>query len=307
MPTADWGLIGLGFAICAVLLLLLSRNDDERQRRGALHRILSESTLTRPQTERRAPLPSLPLLNALAAVSPVLGGRDSREVSQQLNRAGFHQAAALVVYRAASTVLWLLLTTIGGLLLWTAESPPGEFEWVAVFAVPLLLAMRLPALVVAQRASARSDAMQDGLPELIDLLVICIEGGQTFDAALRRAAREISRHNALLASELDRVTLKIRAGAARTEALRELADRVGLDDMRELTTMIIQAERYGVTLGDSLRIHADAMRVRRMQRAEEQAAQLPVKVMGPLMACLLPALIIILFGPSAMSLSKVLG
>lgn len=305
-----WALIFVVATMASLFVLAFVRTGDERRRRDALDRILAESSHTRRVVSASGQVSNavwMPLVDALARVSPVLGGRDAIAVSRQLAQAGFHHPDALAIYRASSTLLALVFWAFGGLLLWLGGGRPDELQWLLFGVAPLLLAMRLPAIYVGGRAAVQVDAIQKGLPELIDLLVICIEGGQAFDAALRRAARELARHNPILASELDRVNQKIRAGAGRADALRELAERTALDDVRELVTMIVQAERYGVSLGDSLRVHADSMRVRRMQRAEEQAAKLPVKVMAPLMLCLLPALVIILFGPAAMSLSKVFG
>jgi len=307
MAVPGWGLLSLGLAVAGLLMFAGSLADEARRRRIAIQRILAESTLTRQSSVERHDAQPMPWVRLLAAISPVMNGRDTREVAHQLNRAGFRNASALVLYRAASSAIWLGSLAVGAVMLWVGEASPDIMQWLFLGVVPVLLATRLPMLYVAQRAEARSDALQSGLPELVDLLVICIEGGQAFDAALRRASRELGRHNPLLAAELDRVTQKIRAGAGRAETLRELAERVALDDLRELTTMIIQAERYGVALGDSLRVHSESMRLRRMQRAEEQSAKMPVKVMAPLMLCLLPALIIVLFGPAAMSLSKVFG
>lgn len=304
-----WGLIFIIATTVSMLVLAFVRTGDERRRREAIDRILAESTHTRRAAPGRKLASNfwMPLADMLARVSPVLGGRDTAAAAKLLLQAGYHHPDALTLYRASSTALAAVFLGIGVGLLLLQPEPAQPMQWLLTAVVPLVLAMRLPALHVGQRAAGRVDAIQKGLPELIDLLVICIEGGQAFDAAMRRSARELARHNPLLGSELDRVNQKIRAGASRADALRELAERTALDDMRELVTMVIQADRYGVSLGDSLRVHADSMRVRRMQRAEEQAAKLPVKVMAPLMLCLLPALVIILFGPAAMSLSKVFG
>ena len=308
MSLKFWALVFVVATLVSMLVLTFVRTGEERRRRAAIDRILADSTHTR----RGAPAASggaylMTAVEILARVSPVFSNRDAAEVGRTLAQAGYLNADALACYRAASTVLAVGLLAVAGVLLWLQGGSPTGMQWLLAGVLPLLLSMRLPALYVGQRAAARVYAIQKSLPELIDLLVICIEGGQTFDAALRRSSRELSRHNSLLAIELDRVNQKIRAGASRADALRELAERTALDDVRELVTMIIQADRYGVSLGDSLRVHADSMRVRRLQKAEEQAAKLPVKVMAPLMLCLLPALVIILFGPAAMSLGKVFG
>ncbi len=248
------------------------------------------------------------LLEWLARVAPVSrDGAQAKRTRQLLREAGFESPRHVVVYRAAATMLLAGLTSLAAIALLGAGATPHPLVWPLVIAVAMLLAMRLPALWLSSRAKARKHALEEGLPELIDLLVICIEGGQSFDAALQRSGEELRSTQPVLGAELDRVNLAIRAGGGRAEALRDLAERTGLDELRDLTTMLIQADRTGVSLRSSLQTQAQTMRVLRLQRAEEAAAKLPVKLLAPLAVCLLPALMMILFGPAVMQLSKVFG
>jgi len=248
------------------------------------------------------------LLEWLARLAPISrDGAQAKRTRQLLREAGFESPRHVLLYRAAATMLLGGLTGLAAIALLGSAASPHPLIWPLVIAVAMLLAMRLPALWLAGRAKARKQALEEGLPELIDLLVICIEGGQSFDAALQRSGEELRTTRPVLGAELDRVNLAIRAGGGRAEALRELAERTGLDELRDLTTMLIQADRTGVSLRGSLQTQAQTMRVLRLQRAEEAAAKLPVKLLAPLATCLLPALMMILFGPAVMQLSKVFG
>ena len=248
------------------------------------------------------------LLEWLARVAPVSrDGKQAKHTRQLLREAGYESPRHLLLYRAAATVLLAGLTGASAVALLGLGTPPHPLVWPLVIAVAMLMAMRLPALWLTGRAKARKQALEEGLPELIDLLVICIEGGQSFDAALQRSGEELRSTQPVLGAELDRVNLAIRAGGGRAEALRDLAERTGLDELRDLTTMLIQADRTGVSLRSSLQTQAQTMRVLRLQRAEEAAAKLPVKLLAPLAICLLPALMMILFGPAVMQLSKTFG
>ena len=248
-----------------------------------------------------------PLIRVLGTVSTTpRSGKEADVLREQLAQAGFFNESAYSVYRASTTGLLLLLGAAAALIGWLKGFDQLDpLDWMLLVGLPLLGSMRVPALVVGRLSENRVTRIEEGLPELVDLLMICIEGGQSFDSALSRSAREMARHNTTLASELDRLNSRIRTGATRSEALREFATRNALDDVRELVTMLIQADRFGVTLRESLQNHAEFMRIKRLQRAEERANKLPVKMMAPLMFCLLPALLIILFGPAMMMLENI--
>jgi len=248
------------------------------------------------------------LLRLLAQFAPVSrSGPEAEKVRRALLQAGFDGARHETAYRAAIILLLFGVTGTVLAVLASVGVALAAHIWLIALAVSALVALRLPSIWLFGRAKARSQAIEEGIPELIDLMVICIEGGQSFDAALRRSTQELQRTRPELAAELEHTNLAIRAGGGRSEALRDLATRTGIDDVRDLTTMLIQADRSGVALRDSLQTHAETMRVLRLLRAEERAAKMPVKLMAPLAMCLLPALMMILFGPAVMQLSKVFG
>lgn len=157
----------------------------------------------------------------------------------------------------------------------------------------------LPDVWLRVKTSRRRRKIFEGLPDALDLLVVCVEAGMGVDAAINRVAEELSLSNRELSDELKLYTLEFRAGKTREAALRNLADRINLDDLRGLVMLLIQAERFGMSIAQSLRVFSDSFRTQRFQRAEEMAAKLPVKLVLPMMIFIFPTLFIVIMGPTA--------
>jgi tight adherence protein C len=155
----------------------------------------------------------------------------------------------------------------------------------------------LPLLHVRRRARARQKEIQLALPDALDLLVTCVEAGLGLNQALLRVADEIRHISLLMSEELHLTNLEIRAGQPRDEAMGSLAKRTGVDDLRALVTMLVQADRFGTSIGTALRVQMDTLREKRRQRAEEAAAKTTIKMVFPLVLCIFPAMLVVLVGP----------
>jgi tight adherence protein C len=164
----------------------------------------------------------------------------------------------------------------------------------------------LPNLVLAQKIALRRRELFEAFPDAIDLVIVCVEAGLGLDAAIARAGEEMRLRSAALADELNLVGLELRAGASRQQALRNLALRTGVDEIAGLVAMLVQADRFGTDIADSLRVHADTLRTRRRLRAEEAAAKIPLKLLFPLIFCIFPSLLLVLLGPAFIRIIKVL-
>ena len=164
----------------------------------------------------------------------------------------------------------------------------------------------LPTLVVAMRIRRRQKEMQRALPDALDMLVVSVEAGLGLNQALVRVADEIYRLSPVLSEQMTLVNLEIRAGTARDEALRNWADRTGMADIASLTGMLIQTDRFGTSVAQALRIHADTMRTKRRQRAEEAAAKTTIKLIFPLVFCIFPALFVVILGPAVIQIIQAL-
>ncbi len=164
----------------------------------------------------------------------------------------------------------------------------------------------MPGMVLARLAKRRQHRIQLGLPDALDLLVVSVEAGLGLDQAIQRVGEELSFAHPDLADELALINLELRAGKARGEALRNLGERTGVDDVVSLVTMLIQTDKFGTSVAQSLRVHSDTLRTKRRQRAEEAAAKTGVKMVFPLVFCIFPAIWIVTIGPAVIKFVQVL-
>lgn len=169
-----------------------------------------------------------------------------------------------------------------------------------------LLGYVLPGIALARMARRRQHKMQLALPDALDLLVVSVEAGLGLDQALLRVGQELNTAHPDLSDELRLVNLELRAGKGRSEAMRNLADRTGLEDVASLVTMLVQTDKFGTSVAQSLRVHSDVLRVKRRQRAEEAAAKTGVKMVFPLVFCIFPSIWVVTIGPAAIAFVKVL-
>jgi tight adherence protein C len=165
----------------------------------------------------------------------------------------------------------------------------------------------LPGAVLARIAKKRQHRIQLSLADTLDLLVVSVEAGLGLDQALARVAQELAFAHPDLSSELRLVNLELLAGTSRPEALKNLADRTGVDDLRSLTAMLVQNDKFGTSVANSLRVFSETLRTKRRQRAEEAAAKTGVKMVFPLVLCIFPAIWIVTIGPAAIKFVRVLG
>lgn len=164
----------------------------------------------------------------------------------------------------------------------------------------------VPAMALARLAAARQRRIQLALADALDLLVVSVEAGLGLDQALQRVGDELAATHVDLADELRLVNLELRAGKARPEALRNLAERTGVDDLSSLVAVLVQTDKFGTSVAQSLRVHSDTLRTKRRQRAEETAAKTGVKMVFPLVFCIFPAIWVVTIGPAAIRFVQVL-
>jgi len=151
---------------------------------------------------------------------------------------------------------------------------------------------------------SRQQKLRLSLPDCLDLLVVCVEAGLALDQAFMRVTQELRIVHPELCEELDLVNAEIRIGRTRLEALRELGDRTGVEDIKSLVAMLVQTDRFGTSIAQSLRVHSDELRTKRRQRAEEMAAKATVKMIPPLVFFVFPALFVVILGPAVVSLYR---
>ena len=306
-----FGLLTLAIVFIACVLAVLGLHQwwaQWRVRRGLQVRVDPRQTSARspPRGGERTPAKWGVVVDSLSRLSVPTGGWQSSELRLRFIRAGLRDPSVARVYYAVKTALTLLVPALFALFLWVLAPQPATR--VALWVVCLAVAGHyLPDLYLRLRTSRRVAQMRDVLPDLIDLLVICTESGLGMDAAIHRVSQEIRRSSQDLAEEFYLAALEIRAGAGRSQALKNLALRANLEDLHSLVAMLVQADRFGTSLVESLRVQSEMMRVKRMQRAEEVAAKVPVKMLLPLILFIFPALLAVLIGPAVIRIATLFG
>ena len=216
-------------------------------------------------------------------------------MERRLASAGLHSTTMTVIL----TVLELLLPVLlASMTLWWLgfRSLNG---WVTA-ALAGIVGYILPGLYVDFKTSKRRKEIRNGLPDVIDLLIVCLEAGSSLDQAVVKATDELAIAYPALAEELRVVTTETRAGKPRLEAFKNLAQRTKVDDIRALVAMLVQTDRFGTSVAKALRVMAGEMRTKRRQAAEERAAKVGVKLVFPLVFCLFPALFVVMLGPAVL-------
>jgi tight adherence protein C len=230
-------------------------------------------------------------------------GLENARYTQRLVFAGYDGPTAPAVFAAARLGTLIIVPTAVGLAM---VSAPLSLLLVLVPGAALI-AWILPIAVLARLVRARQDRIRHGLPDALDLLVVCVEAGISLDAAILRVAKELSFTYGDLSRELLVVNRKTNAGVTREEAIRGLWSRTGVEDLRTLSTSLIQTEKWGTSITKVLRVAAVTLRRKRRQHAEKRVALAPVKMTFPLVTMILPALFIIILGPAMLQVISSLG
>jgi tight adherence protein C len=234
----------------------------------------------------------------LSDMGKLLPSRNVSKTQRMMIRAGYHRPEAVTAMRGAKIILppvFLALVYFTGVYL---HSP--------TFILPLaaLGGFFLPDFWLTWRIRKRQRLIRLAMPDALDLMVICVEAGLALDQAIMRVAQELRIAHPELSEELDLVSAEMRLGKTRMDALRELATRTGVDDIKGLVAMLIQTDRFGTSIAQSLRVHSDDLRSKRRQRAEEAAAKTTVKMVPPLVFFIFPALFVVILGPAVITISK---
>ncbi|MBK5297983.1 MAG: type II secretion system F family protein [Vicinamibacteria bacterium] len=283
--------IGVAVLTGVVASAVLARQSPERRRlremTAAAGGGVSASALTLGPTQDVV----VKRVSAFVPKSPKEMGR----LQRRLTRAGFPHGRAAVYFAAAEIVL-----PIGLALATVAYMGVARGGFLAL--VMAGIGYTLPGLWLARKTRARQKQIENGLPDALDLLIVCVEAGAGLDAAIVKASEELALAYPYLAEELRMINIETRAGKPRLEAFRNFAQRTGVDDVRALVAMLVQTDRFGTSIAQALRTHAAVARTKRRQRAEERAAKLGVKLVFPLVFCLFPALYVVVLGPAVIKI-----
>jgi tight adherence protein C len=232
-----------------------------------------------------------------------LFGKSPKEMGRkrrQLAKAGYYGVWPVVVYAASELLLPVILAAV---VIWLF----GWGQGLIFAAIGAIVGYLLPGFVLGVLVNKRRKGIQNGLPDGLDLIIVCVEAGMGLDQAVAKSGDELAITHPALAEELRAITTEIRAGKPRLEAFRNFAERTQLDDAKALVAMLVQTDRFGTSVAEALRVLADEMRTKRRQRAEERAQKLGVKLVFPLVFFLFPALYVVLLGPAFIRFARFFG
>lgn len=233
-------------------------------------------------------------------------GWEKSSLRTRFMNAGWRNSAAATLYFASKSVLALLFPGAVALMLAVSGTPiPGQ-RLLMVLLVMAAIGYYLPNVILRQIASRRQREIFETIPDALDLLTVCVEAGLSLERALIKVAGEIHIKSVTLAQELQLVLMEMRAGFTKEKALRNFALRSGVEDVDTLVAMLIQSERFGTSMGDSLRVHSDNLRTKRRMAAEETAAKIGLKLLFPLIFFIFPTLLMVLLGPAGIQIARTL-
>jgi tight adherence protein C len=301
IPFAIFGLFAAG---AWVLLEMLGGSKPRAEER------LEE--LRNPQSRRRdaqgAPVvkKSATMSRMLSKASPMakpLQPKSDAEVGKlkcRLMEAGFRMETAVGIFLGLKFIgLIIGLTLSGATALLTASYSQSALIYAVVASAAMFY---LPDAIVWLITRSRKNAIFFGLPDVLDLLVVCVEAGLGLDQAMRKVSEEMKKSARLVAEEFALCNFQLQMGRARNEVLQDLGNRTGVDDLRSLAAILIQADKFGSSIAQALRVQSDSMRTRRRQLAEEKAAKTAVKLIFPLVIFIFPAIFVVLVGPAAITI-----
>jgi tight adherence protein C len=291
-----------GAAALVYGVIVVFRSSDVIARRLAVEAEAAAPAGVAPVSAARPSTLAL-LLEPIARIARPLRQDEVTKLRERLVRGGLRQAGALQYFLAAKILLGATLLSVA---LWVNAQRAHRVEPGLLLAlVAFSVGFYAPEIWLGARTRKRQAAIERGLPDALDLLVTCVEAGLGLDAALQRVAEEIHLPWPVLGGELRETFLEAKAGIPRVEAFRRLAGRTGVQDLKSLSATLAQTELFGTSVALALRVQAEGIRTRRMQRAEERAAYVSVKMTVPLVLFILPSMVAIVVGPALVHISNI--
>jgi tight adherence protein C len=294
-------------ASSAVFLYFNSREALQTWRRradGASAAAESEAAPTGMAEVLKAQLQAL--LEWFGKLNQPSNVEEVRATRRQLINAGYRSGKAPIFFLGAKLLLVIVMVCLLAMIPAQLLRFPSVLNLTFYYVLAAACGYYAPALWLRRAIGSRKDALQRAIPDALDLMVVCVEAGLGLDQAIGRVGEEVKRAHPELSDELNLLALELRTGVSRQEALRNLAHRTDLEEVRNLVALLVQTDRFGTSIGQALRVHADSMRTSRRLKAEEVAAKLPVKMLLPLIFFIFPCMFIVLLGPAAIQMIRVL-
>jgi tight adherence protein C len=289
------------FGVFAVLSMLSSRNSRAAQRLDRLARPASLAEIEDPRLGKKDRFHGImEVAKSFSAPMMPQTELERSELKVKLANAGFRSDSAVSVYLGIRFVT-LLVFLLGACM---AFLPKHGLTWKGLQPTIIYTAIGfyLPSIILWWIRTSRQQEIFLTLPDALDLLVVCVESGLGLDSAMRKVCEEMAEHAKIICEELSLANFQLQMGRPRREVLHDLGVRTGVDDVRSLAAILIQADRFGSSIAQALRVQSDSMRTRRKQLAEEKAAKTAVQLIFPLVLFIFPGIFVVLVGPAAISI-----
>ncbi|MDP3743095.1 MAG: type II secretion system F family protein [Methylotenera sp.] len=246
------------------------------------------------------------LTGPIARLSLPKEGWEESQLRIRFMNAGYRSSSAPVLYFAAKTLLTVAVPGLFAFYTIIAGTTIQPNNFLMIVVGLAAFGYFLPNAFLARRIAYRKREIFESFPDALDLIIVCVEAGLGLDAALARVGEEMHMRSPILGEELHLINLELRAGSSRERALRNLALRTGVEDIDTLVAMLVQSDRFGTSVADALRVHADSLRTKRRLRAEEAAAKIALKLLFPLIFFIFPSMLLVLLGPAFISINNIL-
>ena len=301
---------GLMFVIFSLYLVLKAMGDKHR----IVERIEKEGASDSPGVSTGdAAEPASALRKSFVDLTTRLGKFSSPKGEEALTHrkkklivAGYRKSNAPIIFYGLKIMIAVVLPVAFFSALLFFGIPLIKVNMLIMLLLLALFGFYLPDMWVMVIASRRKEKITDGFPDALDMMVVCVEAGMGLDQAIKRVADEMMLNYKIISEEFGLMNLELRAGRSRQDAMRNLAARTDVEDVKSLVTLLIQTDKFGTSIAQALRVHSDSMRTKRRQKAEEKAMKLPVKLLFPLLLFIFPSLFVAVIGPGAIQIYRVL-
>ncbi len=294
------------FGVWSVLSFLSNRNSRAQERLDRLSRPASLAEIEDPKLKKERFQGVMETAKALAGPLMPKTELEQSALKIKLANAGFRSESAVNVYLGIRFITLIVFLLTGLAYTFYAHGLNFNLKALTPLAILTALGFYLPSIVLWWLRKKRQEAIFLSLPDALDLLVVCVESGLGLDAAMRKVCDEMKDHAKVICEELSLANFQLQMGRPRREVLHDLGVRTGVDDVRSLAAILIQADRFGSSIAQALRVQSDSMRTRRKQLAEEKAAKTAVQLIFPLVLFIFPGIFVVLVGPAAINIYNVM-
>ncbi len=294
--------IAVAIGLWSIIDMLVTPTNDNEGRLRRIQGLSTGASVNEAKSKRRDEFKQW-IDSTSTVLADSVKPQTEKEVSklrQQLSHAGLRSDSAQSVF-LASKVCMLAVGTVFGLTGVGLFSDGSMMAWVMGAATGLLMFF-VPGIILGKLTEGRKQKIVLSMPDCLDLLVVCVEAGLGLDHAMRKVSEEMSETNPVLAHEISMTNMHLQMGRTREEALQDLSDRNGADELTSLAQMLIQSDRFGTSIAQALRVQSEALRIKRRQKAEEKASKTAVQLLFPLVLFIFPGIFVVLVGPAAINI-----